>query len=118
LQVSKLHACLEATGVYGEAIALFLHERGHLISVVNPLRIKGYAQSNMQRNKIDRLDSQTEVKQLQSLVRRVEVLEEMLQAEENRLANAAAEIKPSIERIIGLLKEEICAPGAANQTTY
>jgi hypothetical protein len=46
------------------------------------------------------------------------VLEEMLQAEENRLANAAAEIKPSIERIIGLLKEEICAPGAANQTTY
>jgi transposase len=58
LQVSKLHACLEATGVYGEAIALFLHERGHLISVVNPLRIKGYAQSNMQRNKIDRLDAQ------------------------------------------------------------
>ncbi len=103
LKITCVHACLEATGVYGEAIALFLHESGHLVSVVNPLRIKGYAQSNMQRNKTDRLDARLiasfcqtqkpdawqppseEVKQLQSLVRRVEVLAEMLQAEENRL---------------------------------
>jgi transposase len=125
LQIKQVHACLEATGVYGEAIALFLHECGHRVSVVNPLRIKGYAQSNMQRNKTDRLDAcliaafcltqrpdewkppSAEVKHLQSLVRRVEVLEEMLQAEENRLSNAALEIKPSIERMITLLKEEI-----------
>ncbi len=123
-QITQVHACLEATGIYGEAVALFLHEQGHLVSVVNPLRIKGYAGANMQRNKTDRLDARLiadfcltqkpeswqppsqEVKQLQSLVRRVEVLEEMLQAEENRLANASAEIKPSIERMIGLLKEE------------
>jgi transposase len=125
LQIKQVHACLEATGIYGEAVALFLHEHGHLVSVVNPLRIKGYAQSNMQRNKTDRLDARliasfcqtqkpeswqppsAEVKHLQSLVRRVEVLEEMLQAEENRLANAALEIKQSIERMIALLKEEI-----------
>ncbi len=125
LQIKQVHACLEATGVYGEAVALFLHESGHLVSVVNPLRIKGYAQSNMQRNKTDRLDARliatfcltqkpeiwqppcAEVKHLQSLVRRVEVLEEMRQAEENRLANAALEIKPSIERMIALLKAEI-----------
>ena len=125
LQIKKAHACLEATGIYGEAVALFLHECGHLVSVVNPLRIKGYAQSNMQRNKTDRLDARliadfcqtqqpeqwqppsAEVKHLQSLVRRVEVLEEMRQAEENRLANAALEIKPSIERMITLIKEEI-----------
>ena len=44
---------------------------------------------------------------MQSLVRRVEVLEEMRQAEENRLANAAPRIKPSIERMITLIKEEI-----------
>jgi len=124
-QIKQVHACLEATGVYGEAVALFLHERGDRVSVVNPLRIKGYANANMQRNKTDRLDARLiasfcqtqkpdawqppseEVKQLQSLVRRVEVLAEMLQAEENRLANAASEIKPSIERIIGLLTEEI-----------
>lgn len=124
-EIAQLHACLEATGTYSEAAALFLHERGHLVSVVNPLRIKGYAQSNMQRNKTDRLDARliasfcltqepdewlppsAEVKQLQALVRRIEVLEEMLQAEENRLANAASEVQPSIERIIVLLKEEI-----------
>jgi transposase len=124
LQITRVHACLEATGVYGEAVALFLHECGHLVSVVNPLRIKGYASANMQRNKTDRLDArliadfcQTQkpeswqppseaVKHLQSLVRRVEVLEEMRQAEENRLTNAALKIKPSIERMIRLIKEE------------
>ena len=33
---TPVHACLEATGVYGDAIALFLHEAGHTVSVVNP----------------------------------------------------------------------------------
>jgi len=65
----------------------------------------------MRRNKTDRLDARliaslcqtqkpeswqppsAEVKHLQSLMRRVEVLEEMRRAEENRLANAALEIK-------------------------
>jgi transposase len=95
LQIKQVHACLEATGTYSEAAALFLHEQGHLVSVVNPLRIKGYASANMQRNKTDRLDAQLiasfcltqkpeswqppsqAVKHLQSLVRRVEVLGEM-----------------------------------------
>ncbi len=125
LQITRVHACLEATGTYSEAVALFLHEQGHLVSVVNPLRIKGYAQSNMQRNKTDRLDARliatfcltqepdewqppsAEVKHLQSLVRRVEVLGEMLRAEENRLTNVAPQIKSSIERVITLIKEEI-----------
>ncbi len=57
LHVTGVHACLEATGIYGEEIALFLHGRGYQVSVVNPLRIKGYAQSNMRRNKTDRLDA-------------------------------------------------------------
>lgn len=49
LQAGVVHACLEATGVYSEQIALFLHEQGYRVSIVNPLRIKGYAQSNLQR---------------------------------------------------------------------
>ena len=49
LEITQVHACLEATGTYSEAAALFLHNQGHLVSVVNPLRIKGFAQSNMQR---------------------------------------------------------------------
>jgi transposase len=125
LKIERVHACLEATGTYSEAAALFLHERGHRVSVVNPLRIKGYANANMQRNKTDCLDARliasfsltqepdewlppsAEVTHLQALMRRIETLEEMRQAEENRLANAVLEVQPSIERMIALLKEEI-----------
>ena len=39
---SPLHACLEATGTYGDAVALFLHQQGHRVSVVNPARIKAF----------------------------------------------------------------------------
>ena len=53
------------------------------------------------------LPPSAEVKQLQALIRRIEVLEEMRQAEENRLAHAASEVQPSVERMVGLLKEEI-----------
>ncbi len=53
----QVHACLEATGRYGEDLALYLHTQGHQVSVVNPLRIKAYAQSQLTRNKTDRLDA-------------------------------------------------------------
>lgn len=55
--VSELHACMEATNVYWEALAAFLHAQGYTVSVVNPARIKGFAQATMQRNKTDKLDS-------------------------------------------------------------
>jgi transposase len=55
--VTELHACMEATNIYWEALATFLHAQGHIVSVVNPARIKGYAQATMQRNKTDKLDS-------------------------------------------------------------
>ena len=57
LHLKPVHACLEATGSYGDALALFLHQAGHQVSVVNPCRIKGYAQSKMQRNKTDKADA-------------------------------------------------------------
>jgi transposase len=55
--VTQLHACMEATNVYWEALATWLHARDQRVSVVNPARIKGYAQATMQRNKTDKLDS-------------------------------------------------------------
>jgi transposase len=55
--VTQLHACMEATNIYWEALATHLHGQGHTVSVVNPARIKGYAQATMQRNKTDKLDS-------------------------------------------------------------
>lgn len=50
--------CLEATGVYGEGLAAYLHEGGYRVSVVNPMRIKRYAQSQLRRNKTDKLDAE------------------------------------------------------------
>jgi transposase len=55
--VTTLHACMEATNIYWEALATWLYAQGHTVSVVNPARIKGYAQATMQRNKTDKLDS-------------------------------------------------------------
>jgi transposase len=52
-----LHVCMEATNTYWEALALWLHDQAVRVSVVNPLAIKGYAQSEMARSKTDTLDS-------------------------------------------------------------
>ncbi len=51
LGITQVHACMEATNVYWEALATWLHAHGHIVSVVNPARIKGFAQATMQRNK-------------------------------------------------------------------
>lgn len=56
-KVSHVHACLEATGAYGDALAIALYEAGHVVSVVNPARVKGFAQSELARNKTDALDA-------------------------------------------------------------
>ena len=123
--VIKVYACLEATGSYGDAAALFLHEAGHLVAVVNPFRIKGYANSKFQRNKTDTADARLiadfcltqkpeqwfpptpEVAELQALTRRIEAVEEMRQMEKNRLDVSPAKIKPSIKRLIATFEKEI-----------
>lgn len=96
------HVCLEATGRYGDALALFLNEAGYLVSIVNPARIKAYADSHLQRNKTDSEDAKIiahfcatqnltlwtppslEVEELKMLVRRLESLKTMRTQEINR----------------------------------
>ena len=125
LHLEQVHVCLESTGAYGEAVAEFLHGKGHRISVVNPLRVKGYANSDLQRNKTDRADARTiadfcltkdpedwhplpvEIKHLQTLTRRIESLQGMLNSEQNRLELAASEVRPSLDRVIQTLEKEI-----------
>lgn len=125
LHLDQLHACLEATGSYGDAVALFLHQAGYQISVVNPFCIKGEAQAQMKRNKTDRADARLiadfcqkqnpplwqppspAFAELQALTRRIEVLEEMLQAEKNRLEVTPAKTKGSVQRMIHTLEQEI-----------
>jgi transposase len=95
--VEQVHACLEASGEYGAALALALYEAGHQVSIVNPARIAAYAKSRLARTKTDKSDAaliarfcaqeqppiwtppSAEVQELQALVRRVEMLQEMVQ---------------------------------------
>ncbi len=45
--VEQVKACMEATGCYSEALAEFLYNAGHFVSVVNPYCIKSYAISKI-----------------------------------------------------------------------
>lgn len=56
-KVKNVWACLEATGRYGEELVQALYENGHQVSIVNPVQIKKYAESRLQRNKTDKLDA-------------------------------------------------------------
>lgn len=102
-RVQRLHACLEATGPYGDALAHFLYDAGHVVSIVNPARIKAYGASQLRRNKTDLQDAQliahfcatqqpeawtpppAEQQELQALVRHLADLQQMRQQERNRL---------------------------------
>lgn len=99
----KAHVCLEATGLYGDAVAEFLSERGYVVSMVNPARIKAYGESQLKRNKTDRSDAALiadfcrtqqpeawqpltpEIKELRALLRHLDDLLAMRQQESNRL---------------------------------
>jgi transposase len=104
-----VHACMEATGQYGEALAEYLYQLGWQVSVVNPARIKAYANSKLRRNKTDKADAQliaeyclreqpslwspppASFKGLQALVRRLEDLQAMYQQESNRLKSGGTD---------------------------
>ena len=125
LRIERVHACLESTGTYGEAVAEFLHEKGHRVSVVNPFQIKSYGNAGLKRNKTDPADAlliadfclvknprewhpmPAQVKQLQALNRRIEALDQMLIAEKNRLDVAPKEVRTSVKRMIRTLETEI-----------
>ncbi|WP_420642832.1 IS110 family transposase [Candidatus Leptofilum sp.] len=97
-----VHVCLEATGRYGEGVAMYLDKCGYAVSVVNPARIKAYGQSQLQRNKTDQQDAKViahfcatqnpslwappspEVQELQALSRRLETLKADRTRELNR----------------------------------
>lgn len=126
-QVERAHACMEATGTYSEALALYLHAAGHTVSVVNPAVVKAFAQSEMSRTKTDKTDATLiaryclkhqppawsppppEISQLQALLRRLDALIEMRQQESNRLdaGISAGPVKESVSDHIAFLDEQI-----------
>jgi len=126
-QVAERHACLEATGSYGEPLALFLFEAGLVVSVANPAAVRAFANAGLSRTKTDKVDAELiarfclaqrpaawqppapELRELQALVRRLESLVEMRVAEENRLSSgvSADAVKQSLEAHIAYLVEQI-----------
>jgi transposase len=55
--VSRVHACMESTGGWSEELATDLHAHGHVVSIVNPLAIKSFGQSELSRTKTDKADA-------------------------------------------------------------
>jgi transposase len=126
-QVGHVHACLEATGRYGEAVAEHLHAAGHTVSVLNPAQVKYYRRSTLTRAKTDAVDAALlaaygqerqpaawsprppAARQLRELVRRRAALLEMRQQERNRLASG--ELPPtvvgSLQAVETVLTQEI-----------
>lgn len=123
--VEKVHACMEATGVLYEGLALFLHDAGHVVSVTNPYQIKSFGESVLSRTKTDKADARLiarfcdaihpmswqpdppEIRKLKALGRRREALVSMRTQELNREPSADAIVKESIKSVVELLDLQI-----------
>jgi len=126
-EVDHVHVCLEASSTYGDELATHMHDAGHTVSIVNPARIKGFAQSELMRTKNDKVDAgliarfchamhpepwspaPPEIQQLQSLVRRVDALINMRTQELHRLGTAQDTVEQSIREHITYLDKQIAA---------
>ena len=124
-EATRVHACMEATSHYGEALAEYLHDEGIVVSVVNPARVKGYAQSELVRTKTDKTDAALiarfclamkpglwqpepqEIRVLRAYVRRLEALIDMRQQERNRLEATDAVLAAAIQSHITYLEQDI-----------
>lgn len=108
--------CMEATGIYGVALAKYLHQSGYQVVVVNPIKTNAFAKLEMQRNKTDAADAQMIARyckylcktskfeenlfkpkgkyyeRLQHLVTRLDQLKKMHTQENNRLQVSMDEI--------------------------
>lgn len=120
------HVCMEATGIYWEAVAeYFAALPGFTVSVINPAQIKAFGASQMVRTKTDKVDARliaqfcferrpepwqapTPAEQtLRALVLRLDALQAMRTQEGNRLEVARSALKDSIATHIAWIDGEI-----------
>ncbi len=122
--VDRGHFCMESTGKYGDALANFLYEHKHIVSIVNPAKISYFMKSQSARNKTDGVDAtficlycklfnplawhplSLNTQMLQALVKRIDTLSKMILQEQNRLEKVAGSIEQSINEHITYLKKE------------
>jgi len=116
---------VEATGGYEEEVVLALFEAGLPVALVSPQRVRQYARAKGLLAKTDRIDAQVladfgkklqprlyvgkseERRRLSALMGRRKQLNEMLQAEKNRLRTKDQSLQGSLERVIGCLRAEL-----------
>lgn len=124
--------CMEATGIYHEALATFLVGRGATVYVANPAQVAAFAKSELARTKSDRTDAKliarfamahAEVgtilrpwtpptpaqRKLRALVERLHDLEGMRQMERNRLEVSDSAVRASICQVIATCDAQIQA---------
>ncbi len=126
-KVSALHACMEATGGYWEALARYLYEHEYRVSVVNPARIKAFGQSELLRTKTDAVDAALiarfcksqlpdtwtpppeDVRVLQALTRHYEHLKKVRAQQVNsaQTSDEPAIVKSSLQELIATLDVQI-----------
>lgn len=115
----KPHICMEATGIYGDELALFLFNAGYPVSVVNPSQIKAFGQSRLSRNKTDKSDAKLIAlfcrlmeprqwqpisdsrRKLKAYMTRIEDLQKMIVQEKNRSHVAKEEV---LDNVLDMIK--------------
>ena len=123
---AALQVCMEATGIYWEAVAEHLAARPQTtVSVINPAQIKAFGASQMVRTKTDKVDAKliaqfcaertpepwqaptSAEKTLRALVLRLDALQTMHTQESNRLEVARESVAEGIAKHLAWLDEEI-----------
>jgi len=127
--VRELHACMESTGRLYEALAEYLLDHGHVVSVISPKCIKGFAQSELQRSKTDKKDARViarfcrahtppawrphppEIRELQEVMRYIESIKSNIHQEQRRLdaGLTSATVKSTIAQHVDDLKAPLAS---------
>jgi transposase len=128
--LGDVHAVLEATSVYHEALALWLFDAGVTVSIANPAQVRDFARGLAVRTKTDGVDSvvlahygalvrpqpwtppPAEVRELKALLARLEALETDYRRELNRqekalVAAAPSAVQTSLDAHLAVLRAEI-----------
>jgi len=125
-ELREIHVVMEATNIYWEEVAQYLHQQGLVVSVVNPAAVKGFAISQLQRNKTDKVDSrvialfgqQTQPRtwqpplphqrKLRALVRHKQALIKSRTQQRNRLVSCLdPDVKESLQGVITALEQQL-----------
>lgn len=124
---SVIHACLEATGRYGDVLSESLYGQGYRVSIVNARQIKHFAHVQLRRHKTDKTDAaliaqfcmtmapaptppeSEEQRTLKELTHQLDALKRMRTQEENRLGSGlrSPQVRRTLQEHLDFLNRQI-----------